>query len=541
MEKLLLKNGRIIDGTGKRGFVGDVLIKDKTIMCVRDGAIQDADARIIDCSGLAVAPGFIDAHSHNDFYIFARDEENYIGPFIRQGITTFIGGNCGHGVAGFQKDSAYVEELTSGLFSVDCGEEGIPWRSWAEFHGAMERRGIMMNMATLAAHGAALGSLIGVDTPAPDGVPEEINEKVLELLEAGMDEGCVGVSLGLAYRPGNFTSMETIKEIAKAVAKRGKVLTVHRGVEGNVSSHYKCDTIPHNVRWLSDLFTALKDTGCRIHLSHLLFPGRETWKTYDDVMALMDHYRAEGMDITFDLYPYSLGQTEIALQLNAKLPREFERLDRDREFFLQKKQEFDEFHAKKGALMCDVILCHENGCEELSPYRGMTLENIAKKRELSDFENVVDIYRKTEGRASVFMTYMYGPGQIEKEMVNDHGVYMTDAWFNPGCTQNPCAYGSMPRFLRIARETQNLTLEEAVAHMTGKTADLFGIRDRGYLREGYYADITVFRPETVADTACVENPEGENIGIEKVLINGTMIYDGKDLADIHPGMIIRGK
>lgn len=537
MNTYILQNGLIVDGTGAQPYIASVLLRDGRIAAIGQ-SISCTGAKIIDCTGLAVAPGFIDAHSHNDWAFTAEDEAHFIGPFIRQGITTFVSGNCGHGVAGFEPDTPFREELSHGIFEAALGGRIIPWSSWREYHLAMQRKGMMANLATLAAHGASLGSIVGMGTIGASGITLDIERRVLALLEQGMDEGCVGVSLGLAYRPGNFLRMDQIRTIAALVKKKDKILTVHRGVEGCVSQSYPGYTGAHNVRWLKELFESLRDTGVKLHLSHVLFPGKATWRTFDAVIDMINTYNTRGMDITFDMYPYSLGETEIALQLPAELPPQFARMDADPVFRTQCEADYNAFHDQKGTYTEDMILCNARGDAYLRGFEGMRLDQIAQARGLSDFENIVDIYKRTNGRASIYMTYMYAPGQVETEMCHERVLYMTDAWYEPNCVQNPCVYGSMPRFLRLAREGGNLPLQTAVARMTGKTAERFQLRGRGFIRKGYCADLTIFDPNTVAEQATVESPERDCVGMEYVFVGGELVCRRGMLLPVHSGKIL---
>lgn len=522
MQRTLLKNGTIIDGTGTQGFLGDVLLEDERIACVSRTPIQ-AECETVDCSGKAIAPGFIDAHSHNDWFLASANDINFIEPFIRQGITTFVGGNCGYGVAGIKKGSLYKRQIRDGLLAPGIDQDVMPWDTWPEYFDFVGKRGPLANLAVLAGHGTSLGSVAGLVPPKSGGYTADEIKETHRLLEEGMDDGCKGVSLGLAYRPGLYVDLNHVREIAKLVAKRGKVLAVHRAVERNAAPPGEEGL---NVKWLRSFFEIAADTGVRVEISHLVFPWRNTWPTFDAVLGLIDDCIDRGMDLWFDLYSYGLGASEIAIVLPPEIHTMVPQIYTDKGLQEKLAEKLAVNRKLIGQKSSDIQLANPIA-EELQPYKGMFLDEIAEARGIPEFESTLDIYKKTSGTATIYMYAHYAPGQIERLMVHPHVLYMTDAWIEDGCLQNPAAYGSMPRFLRLARELKNMSVEQVVARMTGKTAGRFDIKERGLLRDGFYADLVVFRPDTIAEDAdCLRRPDSYPVGIEHVYINGAHVVEG---------------
>lgn len=525
MNKYLFKNGRIIDGSGKAGFTGDVLAEGNKIAAVSREAIHSDGAEIIDCTGLAIAPGFIDAHSHHDFSFIAKKTDSLFEPFLQQGITTFVCGNCGFGMAGFQKGSPYRQQVASCFLATPLeGSVDVTWYSWPEYMHLLEKKGIPANFVTLAAHGTTLGSILGMGTLDEGAVTPEIERQVLDLLEEGLEDGCKGISVGLIYRPSNHTTKEQLKNIAALAAKHHKPLTVHRELEIAISKFYPDFDEPHDVRWLREFFENVAETGVSIHISHLLFAGRSTFPSYEPIHELINDYVSKGMDITFDMYSYDYGTPEIAVLLPADLPNHFDAIEKDKSVHDKFEVQFKMTCKFIGIFSSDIILI-DPCADELEEYVGMYLDEMARARGMSDFDNIIDIYKHTNGRATLGLGPYYSEEITLDQMTNPKAMYMTDAWIIPGRPQNAASYGSMPRFLRLARETGNLSLEEVIHKMTGKTAQYFDITRRGLLKNGYFADIVVFDPEKIAETATMKNPSGKPVGIHKVFINGEKVVD----------------
>lgn len=537
MGKTLLKNGIIVDGTGKKRFLGDVLLVENKIAGVGEISVQESSCKVIDCKDKVIAPGFIDAHSHNDWFIASKDDVKFIMPFIRQGITTFIGGNCGYGVAGIKKGSPHKLDIRNGLFSPGIDQEIMPWDSWSEYFDFAENHGLLANLASLVGNGTCLLSVAGLNPPESGEYTDKQIDEALKLLEEGMDDGCIGVSFGLGYCPGKFLDLSYLRKVAKLVARKGKVFAIHGAVLANSALPGEEAT---NIKWLRSLLETLEDTGVRLEISHLIFPYRNTWTTFDDMLELIQKYIDRGMDLGFDIFPYKIGGSEIAIIMPKEMHSLIPEIYTNEVLQAEMAKSLSKNNKSFGRYFSDIQLTNPI-VDDLQQYRGMFLDEMAKARGMTDFENVLDIYKKTRGAAGIYFHTHYCAGQVEKLMVHKNVLYQTDAWIQRDCIQNPSAFGSMPKFIRLARESKNLSLEEVITRMTGKTASRFNLESRGRLKDGYYADVVVFDPDIIRDTNDDEmNTDSYPIGIEHVFINGSHVIDGGIINDkIRAGHVIK--
>ncbi|WDP90049.1 MAG: amidohydrolase family protein [Desulfobacter sp.] len=520
-KKILLKNGTIVDGTGTGKYTGDLLIKGDRIAAVSPSAIS-ADADCIDCTGRIIAPGFIDMHSHNDWFM-AKERPGFTTPFTEQGITTFIGGNCGFAAAGLEAGSPhkpFIEE--NNLFR--AGTPELEWDSLSSYRQVLESRGMTHNLAVLAGHGTARASLCAWD-PAP--LSQERMDRLLRLLETTMDQGAKGVSFGLQYAPGLFSQKEEIRRIAERVRSKDKIVTIHLKAYSSVSATYPVIPLgkPHNLIALEEALDLARETGVKLQLSHMIFVGQKSWKTFDRAMALIDQARSQGLDVGLDTYAYHCGASVITVLLPdwfmAKAPGSYE----DPAMIFRVRILAALSFRLLGFGFQDIQIA-----SALHPpfekFNGMFLSDIAKARRVSPFKNYMDFVRESRGNARVIMHKYTNPEIVDALAAHPASLFMTDAWAEPDGLQNPAVYGCFPRFLQSAREKQTLTLEKTVHKMTGASAARFNLRDRGTLEKGKAADITVFDWEQVRDNTTLDRTDARPSGIEIVFINGTKVVEG---------------
>ncbi|MEL7657701.1 MAG: amidohydrolase family protein, partial [Bacillota bacterium] len=430
-----------------------------------------------------------------------------------------IGGNCGFGVGGFRKNTEYTDKICNNPFKSSALEIG--WSTMNEYFGMLSQKGIPVNFANLAGHGSVRTSIKGYD-PSP--MTREEMEELLELLCEAMDDGAKGVSIGLQYEPGIFSTMDELKEVAKLVKKRNKILTTHSKASSALSGTYPIKPFgtPHNILALKDMIDLAKETGVRLQYSHLIFVGEKTWKTCDETMNILDKAISEGVDIKFDTYAYTCGASIISVILPewfmAKVPKAY-----DSKADLKRLQM--ELGVIKGLLGFgyeDIQIAYIDH-PELMKYNGRFISDIADELNLSMFDTFMLFVKSSNGKARV-MQYRYANQHIiEKLMKHPASIFMTDAWVERGGAQNPACYGCFPRFLQIAREKKFLSLEETVYKMTKAAADRFEITDRGVLKKGCAADITVFDWNSVRDNTNSMNTDASPTGVEHVFINGCWV------------------
>ncbi len=517
----LLKSGLIVDGSGLKGYTGSLLIRNGVIHRISAGPVRTSGA-VIDCAGKVIAPGFIDVHSHMDWRLPIRGHDDQKWPFIAQGITTFVAGNCGMSAAGFREGTAYREHIENHILKSPLFK--LEWETVTDFFSRLSAIGMSHNMALLAGHGSVRSSLRGFD-PSPLH-PYETSE-MIRLLEKAMDQGARGVSLGLQYEPGMFAPPEEIKEVALAVKRRGGVLSVHMRALSALSTAYPIKLFgrPHNLIALSEMLDCAKKTGVRLQISHLIFVGTRSWRTVDRALRMIEEASARGVDVRFDTYPYHCGASHIDVLLPpwflARLPGAFETPSA----VSRLRRELSLIQRVLGFGASDVQVTDARA-PDLKKFDGMFLSEIARIRRQKTEDALIDIARESGGRAGVLCHRYSNEAIVETLIRHPLSLFMTDAWVEPFGARNPSAYGAFPRFLALAREKRLLSLEETVHKMTGAAAERFGLAGRGTLTEGAAADVTVFDPETIGDGDSGKSAAPQPVGIEYVFINGKKVLSG---------------
>jgi N-acyl-D-amino-acid deacylase len=279
---------------------------------------------------------------------------------------------------------------------------------------------------------------------------------------------------------------------------------------------------PHNVAALREMLDLARRTGVRLQISHLIFVGSRTWRTADTVLELIEKAIAKGVDVRFDAYPFHCGASVISIMLSpwfiAKGPAAYE----DAASVRQQKREIQRVERLLGFGPSDIQVT-DTLDSDLADYNGKFLHEIARARRMNPVEALMDISRRSRGRARVLCHRYSNDRIVEALMRHPAALFMTDAWVERTGVQNPSAYGAFPRLLQIARERRLLPLEEAVRKMTGATAERFGLAGRGLLKEGFPADITVFDWENVRDNTTTSETSMAPSGIEYVFVNGQKI------------------
>ena len=514
----LLKNAKIYDGTGKEPFTGDVLIEDQRIRETGSSITTPAD-RVVDLSGKSVAPGFIDGHSHNDWFAIKKEPLPYFEPFIRQGITTFVTGNCGVSEIGFEEGCPYTDRIGGGLFnfSKTTGKYGMPDTFFAAMDGNMP-----CNMAVLAGHCSARAAAGGNENRK---LTEAEEKEMLAILEKALQQGAAGLSLGLMYEPGLYADVEELKKVAELCVKYNRPLTVHPRAESKVSMAYpQLFGRSHLLRAFDELAEITKGTNLKLHYSHAIFVGRSSFKDKEELLRLMDQLRAEGADVMFDIYNECLGVSVITVIL----PAWYQGMRPE-----ERKKPFNRLKlsalVKASSLLLgfgfkDIVVAYiGKGYER---FEGKSVHQIAKEEGMSDLDAYLMLCEVSNFKGRVNMGPYSTPEIISEFEHNEHCLYMTDAWVEDYGVQNPAIYDCYPKFLRDALLGTGDTLPNTIRRMSGAIADRFMLPERGYLKEGYFADLTVFDEGAIRKSI----PDQEkSFGIEKVFINGQLVLDADRL------------
>jgi N-acyl-D-aspartate/D-glutamate deacylase/CubicO group peptidase (beta-lactamase class C family) len=481
----LITGATVVDGTGQPGFEADVRIEGDRIVAVGD-LKPKADEPIIDAEGLVLAPGFIDTHSHADYDITEHPDAL---ADISQGITTVVTGQCG----GSQLP---LEELFAGL------EKNHPG----------------VNIASFAGHGTIRDEVMGDDFARPASA-EEI-ESMRTLLVQEMEAGALGLSTGLEYDPGIYSTTEEVVELAKAAAAHG----------GRYVSHIRSEDRRF---WeaIDEILAIGRQAQVPVRISHLKLALRSLHGETDRLLGILDQARAEGIEVTADIYPYTYWQSTLTVMFP---DRDYE--DRQAAIFA-----IEELTSPEEMLIPDF--------EPEPSLAGKTLAEIAALRGTDPATTLMDLIREAEALReerkaqgedddveSVIAVSMK-EADIERLMAWPHINFCTDGGLDGA---HPRGFGSFPRVLgRYVRERKALTLEGAIHRMTALAASSHGIAERGRIEPGAYADLVLFDPDTVADRATTDEPHATSTGIEEVWINGHLAYrDGRAMWSKH-GTVLR--
>ena len=512
--KQLLKNAIIYDGTGSAPFRGDVLIEDDRIVKVGENLSEDADA-VCDLKGRSLAPGFIDAHSHNDWFAIKKDPLPYFAPFLRQGISTFITGNCGISAIGFEPDCPHMDVMGAGLFNYDntTGAYGTLDAFFDAVDGNMP-----CNLSVLAGHCSARAAVSGSVNRKL--TPEE-EERMLAILEKALQQGAAGLSLGMMYDPGLYADVEEQRKLAQLCVKCNKPLTVHPRAESKVSMAYpQLFGRAHILRAFDELVDISKGTPLKLQYSHAIFVGRSSFKYKDEILKMINELRASGVDAMFDIYNETLGVSVITVIL----PDWYRSMSPE-----EKKKPLTRLKlaalVKASSLLLgfgfkDIVVAYIGpGYEH---FEGKSVHQIAQEEGMSDLNAYLMLCEVSNFSGRVNMGPYSTPEIISDFEHNENCLYMTDAWVEDHGVQNPAIYDCYPKFLRDSLLGTGDTLPNTVRRMTGAIADRFMLQERGYLKEGYYADLTVFDEEKIRRAI----PDQEkSFGIEKLFINGKLVLD----------------
>ncbi len=536
---VLIRGGRVVDGTGNPWVYGDVALRGDRIMAIAPpGSLEAARAgEVVDASGMVVCPGFIDIQSHSiaPLMLDARCLSK-----ITQGVTTEImGEKWTPAPAGGRTD----EDNT--LDFLHASEELAPWeeraRSWTRFSDwfdAMMDRGVSPNIGSYLGGGTVRAYVKGMD--AGPATPAEL-EEMRQLVRAAMEDGAFGVAYALIYPPDAFAGTDEIVGVCEAVAEYGGTYITHMRSEAD------------------EFLEALEETleiGRRarlpVEIYHLKVSGTKNWPKMAEAIDRINAARAQGQDVTSDMYPYLAGGTGLASIFPPSLSAEGKFFDnlRNPETRGRAKQEVLNPSGDWEAL---GTLAGPEGVYPLGlqkpenrDYLGKSLAEIAVLRGQDWIDAAIDLLLSEEQRIGT-VYFMMSEENLKLQFQQPWIKISTDAggidpaWAAQHGPTHPRSYGTYPRVLgKYVREEGVLPLEDAIRKMSSSVAARLSIRDRGLLREGYLADVVVFDAETVGDRATFEQPHQLSTGIRDVWVNGTRVLRAGEHTGATPGRVVRG-
>ena len=516
--KTLLQHCRIYDGTGTDAFTGDILFEGDRILEVAP-QIDCADAQTIDLTGKSISSGFFDAHSHNDWFAAKRDPQPYFEPFVRQGITSFITGNCGLSMTGFQAESPYIDKVGAGLFHMD-DLTGI-YPDLHSFFSAIDGN-TPLNIASLTGHCSARASGTGY---ANRPLSQTEQQEMLTLLEENLKQGACGVSLGLMYEPGLYAPKEELCKVAELCARYDRPLTVHPRACSAVSMAYpELLGRPHLLRALDELEEITRGLHVKLQYSHAIFVGTNSFQCKDELVANIERMRRNGVDAMFDIYAELLGVSVIT----AIMPVWYQALSpADKRRFFNKLK--FRILANASILLLgfgfdDIQIAYIG--EGYEAYEGKTVHQIAKEKGMNDLDAYLMLCEQSNFAGRVNMGPYSTPQIVSELSRHDNVLYMTDAWVEENGVQNPAIYDCFPKFLHLSLTGKGDTMPRAIRKMTGAVADRFAIQNRGYIKPGYFADLTVFDEDALKNGV---PDQSKAFGIERVYVNGTLVLEHERL------------
>jgi N-acyl-D-amino-acid deacylase len=552
MFDLLIQNALIIDGAGQPAYQSDIAINGNRIAAIFSGGQFDGKARrVINARGLTVIPGIIDPHSHADLILplDPNRQAELMRCKLAQGITTTIVGNCGLGCAPIAgQEAETILRAVNSWMTPEAVE--WKWRSVGEYLDQLELNGLAINVATLAPHGPIRISAMGLTKGSPS---RWQLRKMRTLVEQAMKDGAVGLSTGLIYPPGMYSDFAELKSLARVVADHDGVYTSH--IRG--SSELLIPAV-------GELMLIGSETGVRVHHSHNEAVGREHWPKIDHALAMEEQAERAGVRVSFDMFPYTAAATMmIAIYppwaLEGGVDQLIERLkdrktrERIRRDIEHKKPQWPPYrrngwpHNLVRAVGWETIYIGYVESRKNKRYENRSLSELAIITGKHPFDAISDLIIEERGQVSMLIFEVSGEHD-DRELLAKYArhrlsAFCTDAEDYGRGLPHPAAYGAFARILsKFVREDRALTLEDAVRKMTSYPAQIFGLKDRGVIRPGAFADLVVFDPRRVNDLANFKQPRREATGIELVIINGRVSFENHQVKDnLHGSVIRRGR
>lgn len=527
MLDVLIRHAQIVDGTGAPAFNGDIGLTGDRIVAIQSQLTAEA-RHIFDAKGQVVAPGFVDAHTHDDLAILRWST---VPPKVRQGITTLVIGNCGFGLAPMVPEhSQTVKDYSAAVLGKD--DQPWDWRTMGAFLDTLRTTRLGQHVRPLLAHNPLRIAVMGIEQRAA--TEQEILAQEALVAEA-MQAGAAGMSLGLMYVPGNYTPTSELIRLARVVGRYGGVVASHMRGEG--------DTL---LTSLNEMLTIAEQAEVAVHISHLKITGRKNWGHIQQALDLLTSARTRGIDVTVDAYPYAAGSTTIT-QLLPPWVQEggvANMLARLSDPAIQQRLRQELAHGLPGW----ENLVDANGWERMylaaiadeqhAALEGLNLLEAAEALGCSPEDALFRLILDAQGQITIVLFHM-DERDVDQVVQASFSMIGSDGLPILSGRPHPRLYGTFPRFIqRYVRELKSLSLEEAIHKTSAFPAQRFALRDRGSIEVGKIADLVVFDPATIKDQASYSNPQVYPAGIAAVIVSGQPVVMDGEIQPHLPGQVI---
>src|SRR5258705_1516984 len=526
---LLIRGGTMVDGSGSPARAADVAVEGERIAAVGPGLSGQAD-RVIDAAGKMVSPGFIDMHSHSDLFYFACPSAE---SKIRQGVTTEVVGMCSFSQAPLRPDQRDIVRGWAGGIGASLD---MRWETFAQYLDALRAIRPSVNMAHFVGHGALRIAAMGFE--ARPASADDLRA-MQRLLGEAMDAGAFGFWTGLVYAPSAYSGTEELIALARSMARRGGYYFSH--IRGE--SSMLLDSINEAIR-------IGEEGGVAVQVSHVKASGKENWPKIDAALRLFETARARGVDVLGDVYPYHAGSTKLDNMMptwahDGGIGKLLERLaDRATRRRIVEECLIDGERwgtVSQGGIGFDQVFIATCKRRELE---GLNLAQIARQSGMAPAEVLMNLL--LEEKCTVGMvSFSQSIDNVAKVlahpalMIGSDSIPLYEGEGDRPGKPHPRTYGTFPKVLgEYTRERKLFSLETAVHKMTGMAAQRIGLRQRGLVQPGYFADLTVFDAATVKDESTYAEPHRYPTGIPYVLVNGAVVVDDSRMGSARTGRIL---
>ncbi len=526
MYDYVLKDGIVVDGTGKPPYKTSLAIKDDIIAEIAE-QIDTTDSDVIDCSGKIISPGFIDLHTHSD--AVPLNSINAVS-MLHQGVTTQIAGNCG--ISLFPSNEERREEIRSFFArTVDIvpEDDSLIINNMQDYIHYSNQSCLSINTGMLIGHGTLRASVVGFEDKKA--TIDEL-EKMKTILDREMKSGAFGMSLGLIYPPSSYGDVEEFSELATVIKDNEGILTVHMRNEGEGIFDS-----------LNEMIQVAENTGVHLHISHLKLMGKPQWGKSDELLDHIELAKERGCIITCDQYPYEATATGLTAlvptwALDGGIHKMLERLEKKE---LKLLQDIYNIMEKRGGPERVIVSTTHGLFPELE---GKSIEEISDILGLSPVESVIELLLQCNGEVSAIYFSLHQDDiiNIMKSMYVATGSDGEDFSYEINYNPHPRYFGTFPRFLQIVREKEIMSIEKAIYKITGLPAKILKLPDRGIIKQGYKADLTIFDYNEIKDMATFKKSPVKPKGIYHVFVAGLpALYNGEQTINRNGKILLKSK